>query len=48
MTTLKPLLTRELPAGEAVGSGAVRLTGDMAEFERFLDLFGTGAVSAAV
>jgi DNA-binding HxlR family transcriptional regulator len=40
ITTLKPLLARELTPAEAVESGQVRLVGEMAEFERFVDVFG--------
>jgi DNA-binding HxlR family transcriptional regulator len=40
ITTLKPLLAGELSPAEAVRSGRARITGDPAEFERFVTVFG--------
>lgn len=39
ITALKPLLTRELSPAKAVEIGFANLTGDPAEFDRFVELF---------
>jgi putative sterol carrier protein len=46
ITTLTPLFAGELSPTDAVADGRVRLVGDMAEFERFVGIFGIGATSA--
>ncbi|GAA2597148.1 helix-turn-helix domain-containing protein [Actinomadura fulvescens] len=48
ISALKPLLTREVGAAEAVASGFAELTGDPAEFEKFVELFSVAPTPADV
>jgi hypothetical protein len=50
MESYLPLLSGQLPAGEAVASGAVRVEGDPGALSRFLTLCGlpVSAVAAQV